>query len=514
MVFERLRRVSRSLRFRLLLWNAGAVALTGLAILLAVRAGVRYTLLFELDQVLREDLREIELHLREGHLAWDQLTEELNHKAQGHDFHRWFVQFYDRAGQPTWASLNTPPLPPLAEEALRQRAFSLSPADLVDPALEEDPALTGPTSDTYRVSCLALSPPVGATAAVCVGCSQRYLVRDMATIDRLVFLVGLVVFLVSPLVGHLLTSRTIQPLARMIRTTARLRPGELAQRVPIRGTGDELDSLAQTINGLLDRIADYLQKEHDFLANAAHDLRTPLAAIQSSVEVALSGARSEEEYRELLGLVIEQCSALQTLVNQLLLLAETDADRLRTDPEPVPLDQLAAQTAEMFAGVAEHFGVELVVGELPPVQVPGNRHHLRQVVSNLLDNAIKFTAARRETPAAANGAESTARPPVGKVFLDLSVDAAAGEVRLRVRDTGIGIHPEDLPRIFDRFYRADKSRTRDGVAGGTGLGLSICRAVVEAHHGSIGVRSKLGQGTTVTVHLPLAPSSATIRAGR
>jgi len=252
------------------------------------------------------------------------------------------------------------------------------------------------------------------------------------------------VFLVSPLVGHLLTSRTIQPLARMIRTTARLRPGELAQRVPIRGTGDELDSLAQTINGLLDRIADYLQKEHDFLANAAHDLRTPLAAIQSSVEVALSGARSEEEYRELLGLVIEQCSALQTLVNQLLLLAETDADRLRTDPEPVPLDQLAAQTAEMFAGVAEHFGVELVVGELPPVQVPGNRHHLRQVVSNLLDNAIKFTAARRETPAAANGAESTARPPVGKVFLDLSVDAAAGEVRLRVRDTGIGIHPDRL----------------------------------------------------------------------
>src|SRR5262249_9509356 len=156
---------------------------------------------------------------------------------------------------------------------------------------------------------------------------------------------------VSPLVGHLLTSRVIKPLADMIQTTARLHPGEFGERLPIRGTGDELDSLAHTINGLLDRIATYLQQEHDFLANAAHDLRTPLAAIRSSVEVALGVERSDEEYRETLNLVIEQCSSLQTLVNQLLLLAETDADRLHTDVEPVPLDQVVSRAAEMFEGV-------------------------------------------------------------------------------------------------------------------------------------------------------------------
>jgi signal transduction histidine kinase len=312
----------------------------------------------------------------------------------------------------------------------------------------------------------------------------------MALIDNLVLSTGLVVLLLSPVVGHLLTSRTIQPLAQMIRTTARLQPDEVDERLPIRGTGDELDSLAQTINGLLDRIAKYIQQEHDFLANAAHDLRTPLAAIRSSVEVALGVDRSDEEYRETLSLVIEQCSALQTLVNQLLLLAETDAGRLQSDAEPVPLDQVVGRVVEMFQGVADDHGVDLRVRELPAVSVSGNRHHLRQVVSNLLDNAIKFSAARA-------GAEE-------QVTIELERDDIARVARLRVSDTGIGISPEDAPNIFDRFFRADKARARDGIAGGTGLGLSICKSIVEAHRGQIAVASEPGSGATFTVTLPLS----------
>jgi signal transduction histidine kinase len=395
-MLERLSLLVRSLRFRLMLWNVGAVVLTGVCILLAVRAGVRYTLLKDLDEVLHEDLREIELHFQERpSLNWAELTEELNRKAEGHDFHHWFVQFYGPDGEPTWSSVNTPELPAFTDEQRRQKAFSVM---------------------DYRASYQVLKQPAARAHAVCVGCSERPLARDIATIDRLVFAVGLVVLLGSPWVGHLLTNRTIRPLAQMIRTTARLRPGELGQRVPVRGTGDELDSLARTINGLLDRIAEYLQQEHDFLANAAHDLRTPLAAIRSSVEVALSGERSEEEYHELLGLVIEQCSSLQTLVNQLLLLAETDADRLQPDSEPVPPDQIVPLLVEMFDGVAEHHGVELRLGEIQPAAVAGNRHHLRQVVSNLLDNAIKFTAARLDgTPGKVAGPGAVA----GSVTVEL-----------------------------------------------------------------------------------------------
>src|SRR5262245_31493207 len=359
-MFDRLSVIVRSLRFRLMLWNVGAVALTGVLLLLAVREGVRYTLLKDLDQVLREDLREVELDFQERPtLPWENLTEELNRKAEGHEFHNWFVQFYGPGGEPTWSSINTPTLPAFTEEQRKAKAFS---------------------AGDYRVSYLVLKQPMDEASAVCVGCSQRPLDRDRATIDRLVLAVGLVVLVASPWVGHLLTNRTIQPLAQMIRTTARLRPGELGQRVPIRGTGDELDSLARTINTLLDRIAEYLQQEHDFLANAAHDLRTPLAAIRSSVEVALSGKRTEAEYHELLGVVIEQCSALQTLVNQLLLLAETDVDRLQTDAEPVALDEVVTRACEMFDAVAEFHGLELRLVPPPSAAVEGNRHHPRQVV--------------------------------------------------------------------------------------------------------------------------------------
>jgi signal transduction histidine kinase len=310
----------------------------------------------------------------------------------------------------------------------------------------------------------------------------------------------LIVLLISPLVGHLLTSRTIQPLAEMIRTTARLHPGEFGERLPIRDTGDELDSLAHTINGLLDRIATYLQQEHDFLANAAHDLRTPLAAIPSSVEVALGVERTDEEYREILGLVIEQCCSLQTLVNQLLLLAETDADRLKTDVEPVQLDQLVSKAAEMFEGVADDYDIELHLGNIPPTAVAGNRHHLRQVINNLLDNAIKFTAALKTAKSGASDSQSEQK---GVVFLELKRDEANRTVHLRIEDNGIGIAPDHQPNVFNRFFRVDKSRGRDGVAGGTGLGLSICKAIVEAHGGKIAVQSQPGRGSIFTISLPL-----------
>ncbi len=487
MPLNTIRTHARSLRTRLMLWNAGAVAATGLLVLLAVRTGVQKRLISEMDEVLREDLKEITLHF-EGNQAynWTTFTEELDRKAEGHELLRWFVQFYDDQDQPGWSSRKAPKVPHPTAEQKRMKSF---------------------TVNEYRLSYGRLTPPVKEGAYVVVGC-QDYVSRDMATIDRLVFFTGLIVLLVSPLVGHLLTGQVIRPLAQMIQTTSRLHPGEVSERLPIRGAGDELDSLAQTINGLLDRIATYLKQEHDFLANAAHDLRTPLAAIRSSVEVALGVERSDEEYREILGLVIEQCSSLQTLVNQLLLLAETDADRLQPGIEPVELDQIVSRIVAMFEGVADDHGIELRMEELDSVSVPGNRHHLRQVVSNLLDNAIKFTAAR-------SGAEPCNRGDMshqGCIRVALIRDESAGMAQLRVQDNGIGIAPEHQAQIFDRFFRADKARARDSGAGGTGLGLSICKAIVESHGGTIMVVSNPGQGATFIVSLPLYASRTT--AGR
>jgi signal transduction histidine kinase len=155
----------------------------------------------------------------------------------------------------------------------------------------------------------------------------------------------------------------------------------------------------------------------------------------------------------------------------------------------------------MFQGVAEFNGLRLKVDRLPEVTVPGNRHYLRQVLSNLLDNAIKFTAARYTLPTgttAQNGDHDR-----GEIRISLRPDYEQNLVRLIISDNGPGIGPDDLPHIFDRFYRVDRSRMRGVATGGTGLGLSICQAIITAHRGTIDVTSEIDQGTTFTITLPM-----------
>lgn len=482
-LLERLRPVFYSLRFRLMLWNVAAVALTSLAILSAVRQGVRYTLVDDLDRTLVEDIQEIKLSFeQDGAEDWTRHRQELNLKAVTHQYHGWFVQFYNSAGEVVWSSTDAPtttvPVPPSEEKG----AFNLTNLRIVRRQL-----------------------PLDASGAnyVVVGCRIDFIERDISGIDRLVMLIGCIALLVSPLIGMVLTNRAVEPLAQMIRITARIQPGEVEARVPLRGTGDELDRLAATTNNLLDRIADYLAKEHDFLANAAHELRTPLSAIRSNVEVSLSSDRSENDYRELLGLVIEQCITLQTLVNQLLLLAEVEADRSPADLGPVALDRLVAQSVEMFQGVAELNDIAIRTNALHSVVVTGNGLHLRQVLNNLLDNAFKFTAAKYSS--------GSANAHRGEIIVLLTKHLDTSRAKLTVKDNGIGISSKDLPHVLDRFYRADKSRARDQISSGTGLGLSICKAIVESNGGEITVESVPDEGTTVTISLPLADVSVATR---
>lgn len=465
----------RSLRFRLMVWNFTAAVLTAIGILAAVREGVRYTLFFDLDQALQEDLREIRSYFHSS-APWDwrSLRDELNRKAQTHDYHGWFVAFIGRDGRAAWTSQNAPP------EVVRFQPGKA--AGLLH-------------LGHYRIRYSQIAD-TGEIAAVAVGCNEEFIARDMHHIDRLVMIVGGIVVLIAPIGGYLLAGRTTKILAGLIRTTSHLRPSELKERLPTRATGDELDALANTINGLLDRIADYLAQKHDFLANAAHELRTPLAAIRSSVEVALAGDRNEQEYRELLAEIIDQCSALESLVSQLLLLAESDADRLITSAEPIAFDKVVARSIDMFQAVAEHHGIRLTANQLLPVAVLGNRHHLRQVLNNLLDNAIKFTAARWRGESNTEG---------GEIRVTLVRDDQRRSCVLQIEDNGPGIAAESLPFVFDRFYRCDKSRGRDTGVGGAGLGLSICKAIIDAHHGQIAVASQAGAGAAFTITLPLAP---------
>lgn len=478
MFFEQLSSLFRTLRFRLMLWNATAVLLTGVAVMITLREGVRIALQAELDQVLLQDLQEVSLYFSEEQAAldWLRLEEELDRKARGHEFQGWFVQFFDGGGRTTWSSSGTPDLN-LASIAASGRERT--------------------SREGYRLVLATMPGNDERGRRVCIGSSESFITRDMARIDRLTLLVGCAVLVMSPVGGYLLAGRATRPLAEIIATTAKLRPSEMSERLPLRDAGDELDHLALTINGLLDRLADYLQEKHDFLANAAHELRTPLAAIRSSVEVALSKGRTLDEYEELLAEMINECASLETLVNQLLLLAESDADRLRVSAERTSLTAVVKTAIDMFQPVAEFRGCRIEVHHLAECEVLGNRLHLRQVMNNLLDNAIKFTAARFNDTEESIGAK-------GLVRVALTIDAEQQQAEVVVSDNGIGIPATHLSRVFERFFRVDRTRSRGSAVGGTGLGLSICAAIIEAHHGKISVSSKDGEGTSFRFVLPIA----------
>jgi signal transduction histidine kinase len=462
-----------SLRFRLAAWNAVVVLLTALVTLVGLRQGVKWALLHEMDQILVEDIEEIALGVQQvsGH-DFSVLGENLNRKALGHRQHGWFVRLLDDTRRVRWQSDSAPQLPNAA-----------SNGDLQTPQ----------TVDNFRVAWRSVNS-FDEELAVQVGASLDSMQADMARIDRFVLLGVGVVLVCAPLLGYWLASRAARTVGEIIGAAARLRPDRIEERLPVRGTGDELDQLARTINGLLDRIAVYLAEKRDFLANAAHELRTPLAAIHSSVEVALNEDRSREEYQDLLVEIIDQGAALETLVNQLLLISESEAEQLKRDHDIVAFDEIVRRSAEMFGGVAEARGIRLDVHIAGPTWVSGSDHLLRQLANNLIDNAIKYT------------------PTGGRVDVSLAPDAAREHAVLTVADTGIGIASYDIPRVFDRFYRTDHSRTRMAESSGTGLGLSICQAVVAAHGGQIVCTSSPERGTTFTTSLPLVPQPSFVAA--
>ena len=453
----------RSLRFRLMIWNAIVVIVTACVTLIALREGVRITLVRELDQMLQEDLREIEIALN-AHEDKATLYEQLDRKDSGHAQHKWFAELIGGDGRIEYESMHAPP------------------ADVWRHGGE----VPAHTVDEWR---LVSKTVPSAHVTIRVGASQSLMKADIARLDRFVALCASGVLIIAPLCGYWLAGRATRPLAQIISTTARLRPSHLDERLEIRGTGDELDRLSETLNRLLDRIGNYLQERRDFLANSAHELRTPLAAIRSSIEVALAGGRTSEEYEELLTEIIEESGSLELLVNQLLLLSETETERLKVIKQRVQFDALVEKAMDMFGGVAEFGDIQLDCPALPSAVVQGNQHHLRQVVYNLLDNALKFT------------------PAGGRVAVRLQVGAQDDVVVFSVCDSGPGIPEEDLPHVFDRFFQGHRPRTGASDKRGTGLGLSICQAIVQAHGGTIEVDSQIGVGARFTVRLPREDSN-------
>jgi heavy metal sensor kinase len=284
--------------------------------------------------------------------------------------------------------------------------------------------------------------------------------------------------------GALLARSALSPVDTMTRSARRITAEDLRQRVTPGGTGDELDRLADTLNEMLARLDDAFAEMRRFAADAAHELRTPLTALRGGIEVALRAERSSEEYRRVLGSSLEEVDRLVRLAEDLLLFSRFSSGA----PMPrdrVELEPLLVEVFDTATRLADGTGVTVRLGPVEPAVVTGDAGALRRALLNVAGNAVKYT------------------PAGGKVELSLTV--GDGMVRIIVRDTGVGIAPEDVARIFQPFVRLDTARARS--TGGAGLGLAMTRSIVEAHRGRLHVDSSPGAGSTFTVELPLAEAA-------
>jgi heavy metal sensor kinase len=292
--------------------------------------------------------------------------------------------------------------------------------------------------------------------------------------------------------GYWLANRALWPVTTITRTAQVISETDLSRRINLRAQ-DELGELAGTFDQMLDRLQAAFNRQRQFTADASHELRTPLTIIGLETNRALEGKRSAEEYRQVLQVIQCENEFMTRLVSELLTLARMDSGQVELKREPLDLSDLALEVIERYAQLAGQKGIALQAGELPELPVQGDRQYLLQLISNLVDNAIKYS------------------PSGDNQWVRVETGTAQQTAWIRVSDNGTGIEAEHLPHLFDRFYRVDRARSHNPDANsigiedipGSGLGLSIVQWIAQVHGGRASASSEPGQGSVFEVHFPM-----------
>jgi heavy metal sensor kinase len=315
-----------------------------------------------------------------------------------------------------------------------------------------------------------------------VGTSLAEVDTTLYDVEIQMLFIAPVALLLSALVSYWLASRAFVPIDRLTRAARSIKARDLQQRVPVPRAHDEVRDLALTLNEMIDHLEQAFIRQRRFVADASHELRTPVAVIRSKTDMALLRIFQPEDYMSLFRTIHTEAERLGCLIGDLLALARADEGQVHLERESVRFDLLVEAVTATLEPLAAEYDVALAVEATEPVSVLGDEARLMQVVINLLENAILYTNA---------GGHVRVR-----------VHSKNAQVYMIVRDTGIGIAPKHLSHIFDRFYRVDPARMRT-EGGNSGLGLAIVDWIVKAHGGSIAVESQVGQGSTFTVVFPL-----------
>lgn len=470
--------VLHTLRFRLALWYALVLALVLSAFGVLIYSIVRYQLIRHHDEALREAAATVVRVLSEEedceHLTPFQRTEldRIGHVILFHEVAGQGRVFYQ---SPDSSALSIP---------LQPGADALLPGVGWFETVAAQSHLLRMYTEPYRSR-------AGRRGLIHVVHSLGDVVAPLGSLRLALLVLAPLTILASAGGGYWLAGRALAPVDRVTKMAREIEATKLSRRLPVPRAPDEIGRLVDTLNQMIARLEASFEAMKRFTADASHELRGPLATMRGAIDVALSRPREASEYRQVLASVGEDVDRLRAIAEDLLMLARADAGRIKLEKDPVRLDVLAAEVAESFQHVAMERHVSLNAHCPVPLLVVGDERWLRQLIVNLLDNAVKFSAAAHSQQNAAS--------------VTIDAGAADGSAWLRVADSGPGIPEEALARIFERFYRADDARSYR-VTEGAGLGLSIAAWIVGAHDGQITAENRPEGGSLFSVKLPLAPA--------
>lgn len=474
--FDQAARFSTTLAFRLTAWYV----LAGLALVVFTTASLYFLLVTELkksaDLFLADKIHVLRTMLQERPDDWDGLHEEIELESAARRYQQFYIRLLDDRNTPLLTT------PGMAEQLDLSQLVAQTQSHP-----EHAVGMKGRNGQSFLVMSAAAAVGNSAhtdTVQIAIDASQQEAL--LALYRRRFWLILMGTLAVFPLVGYRIARRGIRPVEEMATTARHISSTNLHERIQPEGYPSELASLAATFNKMLDGLEESFEQISRFSADIAHDLRTPVNNIRGEAEVALARARTVDEYREVLASCLEEAVRLSDLIGDLLFLARTESPLAGVHRESTNVGELLSGIREYYEAPAADRGISLgAVAPHEPVIARLDRSLLQRAVGNLVSNALAHT------------------PPGKSIVLSAFTEPAA--VRVEVSDTGEGIPPEALPRVFDRFFRVDQSRSR--ASGGTGLGLAIVQSIMLLHGGNVEIASQVGQGTRVTLRVPLSPAA-------